>query len=302
MKLDRLMGILTVLLQNEQVTAPYLAEKFEVSRRTITRDIDALCQAGIPVVTRQGGGGGIGIAEGYKLDKRLLTYDELGSIVASLKGLGSVTGGTQVERTLDKLSAKHGDTMVSLQESIVIDLASNYKGSLTAKIGEIKAAIQGSQEVAFTYYSDRGEMRRRIEPYFIAFQWTSWYLFGFCLDRQDWRMFKLARLWDLQTLDRHFTPREIPPERRDFSARLTDHLRYTAIFEASEKYQVVDCYGPDAFTELPDGRIQAELFYTNKDFAVRWLLGFGSRVQVIDPPEMVAELREAIEKMRGVYT
>ena len=103
MKLDRLIGILTVLLQNERVTAPYLAEKFEVNRRTIGRDIDALCQAGIPIVTRQGTGGGISIADGFKLDKSVLTTDELSGIIAALKGIGSVSPQTNIERTLDKV-------------------------------------------------------------------------------------------------------------------------------------------------------------------------------------------------------
>src|SRR5215510_12130999 len=109
MKLDRLIGILTSLLQNDpghangRVTAPELAEKFEVSRRTIGRDIDTLCMAGIPVVTYQGSGGGISIADGFKLDKSVLTADELSGIIAALKGIGSVSQQPYIERTLDKL-------------------------------------------------------------------------------------------------------------------------------------------------------------------------------------------------------
>src|SRR5215469_11482825 len=103
MKLDRLLGILTVLLQNDRITAPELAEKFEVNRRTIGRDIDTLCRAGIPVVTHQGIGGGISIAEGFKLDKSILTSDELSGIIAALKGIGSVSDQSRIERTLDKL-------------------------------------------------------------------------------------------------------------------------------------------------------------------------------------------------------
>ena len=105
MKLDRLLGILTTLLQNDRMTAPELAEKFEVSRRTIGRDIDALCIAGIPVVTHQGIGGGISIAEGFKLDKSVLTADELSGMIAALKGIGSISPQSNIERTLDKLHA-----------------------------------------------------------------------------------------------------------------------------------------------------------------------------------------------------
>jgi len=105
LKLDRLLGILTVLLQNDRVTAPYLADKFEVNRRTIGRDIDALCQAGIPIITHQGTGGGISIADGFKLDKSVLTTDELSGIISALKGIGSVSEQSRIERTLDKLGA-----------------------------------------------------------------------------------------------------------------------------------------------------------------------------------------------------
>jgi len=120
LKFDRLLGILTVLLQNDRVTAPYLAGKFEVNRRTIGRDIDALCQAGIPVTTHQGAGGGISIAEGFKLDKSVLTTDELSGIIAAIKGLGSVSEQTQMERILDKLGAN------SEIQSIAKNILSGY--------------------------------------------------------------------------------------------------------------------------------------------------------------------------------
>jgi len=132
MKLNRLLGILTVLLQQDRVTAPYLAEKFEVNRRTIGRDIEAFCQAGIPIVTHQGTGGGISIAEGFKLEKSVLTAGELSGIIAALKGIGSVSEQSGIERTLDKLEA-NSEAVVSLTEPVVIDLASHYKGHLTEK-------------------------------------------------------------------------------------------------------------------------------------------------------------------------
>ena len=129
MKLDRLLGILTVLLQKDRVTAPELAEKFEVSRRTIGRDVDALCMAGIPVVSHQGSGGGISIADGFKLDKSVLTKEELSGIIAALKGIGSISTMSHTERVLDKLKA-NSDAVVSMREPIIIDLASHYKGQL----------------------------------------------------------------------------------------------------------------------------------------------------------------------------
>ena len=166
MKLDRLLGILTILLQNERVTAPRLAERFEVNRRTIGRDIDALCRTGIPVVTHQGAGGGISIAEGFKLDKSVLTADELSGIIAALKGIGSVSDRSNIKRTLDKLRV-NSDAVVSLREPVVIDLASYYKGQLTSKIETIKRAVLETRLIEFDYFYDKGESHRRIEPYFV---------------------------------------------------------------------------------------------------------------------------------------
>lgn len=300
MRFDRLIGILVTLLQNDRITAPTLAAKFEVSRRTISRDINALCQAGIPVVTQQGGHGGISIAEGYKLDKSVLTTNELASITAALKGLGTVAEKAQIERMLDKF-ALNKDTVVSLRESIVIDLASHYKGSLTEKIELLKQAIQNNRLVEFDYCSEKGDSHRRVEPYFIAFQWTAWYVLGFCLERQDWRLFKLTRLWNLAQQDVSFAPREIPPESRDFNARLTDHMKLVALFTPSSKYQLIETYGPHCFTEMEDGKLLLEIGYTNRRHTLSWLLSFGDKVRVLEPADMAREIHQIVKNIVADY-
>ena len=102
MKLDRLIGILSLLLQKERVTAPELAEQFEVSRRTIQRDIESLCRAGIPISTSQGTGGGISIMEGYRVDRTLLTAPEMQAILAGLRSLDSVSGTRRYAQLMEK--------------------------------------------------------------------------------------------------------------------------------------------------------------------------------------------------------
>lgn len=104
MKIDRMIGILSILLQKEKVTAPYLAEKFEVSRRTINRDIEALCMAGIPLVTETGANGGISIIENYKIDRALLTTSDMQAILAGLRSLDSVSGTNRYAQLMEKLS------------------------------------------------------------------------------------------------------------------------------------------------------------------------------------------------------
>jgi len=297
MKIDRLLGILTTLLQRDRVTAPYLAEKFEVNRRTIGRDIDALCRAGIPIVTHQGVGGGISIAEGYRLDKSVLTSDELSNIIAALKGIGSVSETSQIERALDKLGA---NAVVSMCEPIVIDLASFHKENLTQKIGLLKKAVREGLLVEFDYYYEKGMSRRRIEPYFVIFQWGTWYAFGFCIERLDFRLFKLGRLWEIVVCEERFSPREIPAEKRDFDRFIPDDKRLVALFDPREQYRLIETYGPDSYTETADGLL-LEIRFTHRDYVVTWLLGFGGNVKVLEPADVAEEIKAAAENILSLY-
>ncbi|MDR1736097.1 MAG: WYL domain-containing protein, partial [Oscillospiraceae bacterium] len=241
----------------------------------------------------------LSIAEGFKLDKSVLTVSELSGIVTALKGLGSVSDKSNIERTLDKLHAD-SDAMVSLRESVIIDLASHYKGQLTGKIELIKRAVLESRLIEFDYYYEKGESHRRIEPYFVVFQWSSWYVFGFCLERQDWRMFKLLRLWNLRLCDNKFVSREIPPERRDFGAGFPDDKRLVALFDKSERYKLIESYGMDCYTETADGLL-FEIGFTNRDYIASWLLGFCGRVKVLKPDYLAADIKAAAENILARY-
>jgi len=294
-----MIGILTVLLQNDRVSSPALAEKFEVSRRTISRDIDALCMAGIPIATHQGAGGGISIAEGFKLDKSVLTTGELADIIAALRGIGSVSEQSRIERTLDKLGA-NSDGVVSLSQPVVIDLASYYKGHLTAKIEVLKRAILDRQLIEFDYYYEKGESRRCIEPYLVVFQWTSWYIFGFCMERTDWRMFKLVRLWNLSVCDEKYAPREVPADRRDFNSHLTDDVKLAAVFDKSVKYQLIETYGLDCYHEAAEG-LFVEIGFTNRKHMLAWLLGFGEKVRVLEPVDIAEDIQTAAKNILMRY-
>lgn len=151
MKIDRLIGILSILLQKEIVTTPELAEHFEVSRRTISRDIDALCRAGIPIETRQGTHGGISIMKGFRIDRTLLTNSEMKDILAGLRSLDSVNGTNRYGQLMEKLSAGSSDFMTGGQ-SVLIDLSSWYRDSLAPKIEAIRRSIDSQTLLAFHYY------------------------------------------------------------------------------------------------------------------------------------------------------
>ena len=176
MKMDRLIGILSILLQRERVTAPELAEQFEVSRRTIQRDIEALGPAGIPIATTQGAGGGISIMEGYRVDRTVLTAPEMGAILA---GLGAWTASAAPAATpADGKALRGTGGLVSGGAHMLIDLSSWYKTSLPPKIELIQGTMEQRRVLRFVYYSPKGESARAIEPYYLVFHWSAWYVWG----------------------------------------------------------------------------------------------------------------------------
>ena len=168
MRTDRLLGILTTLLQNGAVTAPQLAEKFEVSRRTITRDIDALGRAGIPLVTTQGKGGGIAIAAGYRLEAALLTQDELQAILAGVKSLDGLLNSDHMAALAEKLGAGRRQVLEA-DDLFLIDLATYYKDDLAKKMALVQRAAREKHTLRFCYYYAKGENMREVEPYRLVF-------------------------------------------------------------------------------------------------------------------------------------
>jgi len=296
MKIDRLIGIITILLQHDKTTAPALAERFEVSRRTISRDIEDLCKAGIPVITTQGYGGGISIADGYKFDKSLFTKDELQTVFAGLRGMDSVSKHSILSSLLDKLSGK-GQRVVA-EDIIIVDLASHYQTSLTSKIELIKKAIWTKHILLFQYYYKKGEAKRRIEPYHLIFKWSSWYVFGFCLDRQAYRLFKLNRLWDLQIDEKTFLKREIPEEELSLDDYLTEgNIYLKAVFEESEKYRLIEEYGIDSYSIGEDKKLLFECTFASYENMREWIFSFGDKVSVLAPKELQDDRKKQAENI-----
>jgi len=216
-----------------------------------------------------------------------------------LKGIGSVSEQTGIERTLNKLGA-NTDAVVSLHEPVIIDLASYYKGDLTPKIESIKRAILDRRLIEFDYFYDKGESHRRIEPHFVIFQWTAWYVFGFCLERQDWRLFKLLRLWNLSVCDEHFALREIPLEKRDFNSHFSEAHKLVALFDKSVKHLLIEAYGLDCCHETADG-LYFEIGCDNRGYMVSWLLGFGDKVKVLEPSDIATEIQEIAKNILSRY-
>lgn len=300
MKIDRLIGILSVLLQQDMVTAPCLAERFEVSRRTINRDIEDLCRAGIPIVTMPGAGGGISIMENYKVDRTVFTTREMQDILAGLRSLDSISGTNQYGLLMEKLSAGGSDFMAGNQ-SVLIDLSSWYKADLAPKIEIIRAAIDGRQELEFLYFSPKKEGKRRIESYYLIFRWSSWYVWGWCILCRDFRLFKLNRMAELRLSGAGFEPRKVPLPDLKNERIFPGGIRVKAVFEPECKWRLVEEFGLDCFEEQEDGKLLFHADYTDQDNLISWLLTFGDRAELLEPENIRKELRELIEAMRKRY-
>ncbi len=295
MKIDRLIGILAVLQRQGQATMPYLARKFEVSRRTISRDIDALTRAGLPIVTRQGEGGGVSLMEGHAIDTTVFTREELTALLAGIGSLGSVLAAPDPAAIAGKLGGGQAD------DSIEIDLSSFYRDDLAMKIRLLRTAIRERRRVSFCYCSAQGEGMRRIEPQRIVYKWSDWYVFGFCMDRQDFRLFKLRRLWELSLLNEEFSPRAVPEEKKQLGSHMTDDWMTAAVYEPSARFRLIEEYGPSSFTVQEDGRLYAEWGFSSPEKAAEWFISFGDQVRVLAPDELVDRMRKTAARMMKLY-
>ncbi|MBP5553986.1 MAG: YafY family transcriptional regulator [Lachnospiraceae bacterium] len=294
MKIDRLIGILSILLQKEMVTAPELAEYFEVSRRTIGRDIDALSKAGIPIRTSQGIGGGISIMNGYRMDRTLLTSRDMQMILAGLRSLDSVSGSRYYGQLMEKIQAGSSE-LISGRDSILIDLSSWYKSSLAPKISTIQDAIENRHILKFYYYAPSGESNRSIEPYYVVFKWTSWYVYGWCRLRKDYRLFKLNRMDKVRETDIVFSCRSAPVPELGSDLAFPRNIILKALFEPDMKWRLVEEFGPGCYEEQDDGRLLLIRDYKDMENLTMWMLTFGSKVEVLEP----AELRENLVAIAG---
>lgn len=299
MKIDRMIGILSILLQQEKVTAPYLAEKFEVSRRTISRDIEALCMAGIPLVTEPGQNGGVSIMEGYSIDRTVLSTSDMQAILSGLRSLDSVSGTNRYAQLMEKLQAGASNLLTG-NTHILIDLSSWYKASLSPKIELLHNAILSGRKVSFDYFAPKGESKRTIEPYYLIFQWSSWYLWGWCDKREDFRLFKLGRMINLQMRET-FEKRDA--RHPDLSSQRVFPPLYQvkAKIQPEYKWRLIEEYGPESFTIQPDGTLLFSFAFTDKTNIIGWIASFGAGAELLEPWELRKEVLVFAEGIRKKY-
>jgi predicted DNA-binding transcriptional regulator YafY len=210
MKVDRLLGIVMYLLNRQVVSASDLADKFEVSVRTIQRDIDSLTLAGIPIYAKQGPSGGYAIMESFKLSNQIMNMDDFFYIIKSLKSLSSAYENEKINTALEKIMSVFPDhknnKLEKRDQQFLVDLSVLRESEqIDNYLPLIHEAINDNQVIEFDYTnSNNYKTTRKVEPLSITFKWYAWYLFAFCQLREDYRLFRVSRIRNLILTDKSF--------------------------------------------------------------------------------------------------
>lgn len=297
MKDNRLFRILYYILEKGKVTASELADKFEVSVRTIYRDIDSISSAGIPIYALQGKGGGIEIDENFVLSKSLLSEDEKRQIMSALQGLDNTTKQYENE-LLTKLSALF---KMKSTNWIEVDFNNWQNNKLYEKtFNGIKSAILSKNIISFTYFSsNEKETNRSVKPVRLLFKSQDWYLYALCLIRNDFRYFKLSRIKNLEIHTEKFDDsfedvilkKEVPHEN-------TVHIKVK--FDYKVAFRVYDELNGE-ITEDNDGNLFTEIEIPNDYNLYNYIFSFGDGVEVLEPEEVRVQIKKMINKMADKY-
>lgn len=297
MKDNRLFRILYYILEKGKVTASELADKFEVSVRTIYRDIDSISSAGIPIYALQGKGGGIEIAEDFVLSKSLLSENEKQQIMSALQGVDNTTIQRENE-LLTKLSALFKMKNTSWIE---VDFNNWQNNKMYEKtFDDIKSAILSKNIILFTYFSsNEKETSRRVKPVRLLFKSQDWYLYAFCLLRNDFRYFKLSRIKNLETHTEKFDDNfEDVVLKKEMPNENTVHIKVK--FDRKVAFMVYDELNGEII-EDSDGNLYTEIEVPNDYNLYNYIFSFGDGAEVLEPKEIRMQIKEMINKMAEKY-
>lgn len=292
MQTQRLFEIVYLLLDKKQMTAQALAEHFEVSVRTIYRDIDRLSQAGVPLYTKQGQNGGITILEGFKLNKSLLDREEQQRILTALESLAAT--GLNEQALLERLSRFFACSADWIKVDYIAWGEEN-KGLFE----QLKEAAMKQQTLTFDYYNSNGEYsHRKAAALRLIFKSRSWYLQGYCYERNDYRLFKLKRMQKVVLLAEYgeFDVPDIDFERPSFA-----QTEIVLKIKSTAAWRIYDEFTPAEITVLDDG----DFLIHSKRPIDRWLLGyilsFGELAEILAPKTLRQNLVAELEKMQRIY-
>lgn len=308
MKIDRLVSIIMILLEKERVGARALAEQFEVSPRTIYRDIDSINMAGIPVRATPGVGGGFEIMRQYKLDKKVFSTADLSAILMGLTSLSGMVREEELVNALAKVKSfvpaeRAGDIELRASQ-IQIDL-SRWMGNrnIQPTLETIKAAMQESRLLSFEYADRHGnKTARTAEPCQLVLKSSQWYWQGYCHTRKDFRLFKISRISKLEMLPQQFEPRACPKPQLDFDDMLEKlQMEVTIRIHRSVMDRVLEFCAFEDLVADGDAHYLVRLPFIENDYYYHFLLGFGDKCECLEPPQVRREMRRRIQAMAARY-
>ena len=308
MKVDRLVSIIMTLLDKERIGAQELADTFEVSPRTIYRDIEAINMAGIPIRSIPGVGGGFEIMPDYKLDKTVFSTADLSAILMGLSSLSSVVRGGELANALEKVKsfipAEKAKDIEIKSNQICIDLSS-WTGNRTIRpyVKIIQAALQNHTLLSFAYTAHHGKKTiRTVEPYQLVLKGSRWYFQGYCRTRNDFRLFRVSRMSELQMKRETFIPRDFQKPILDFEeiaeAMQTDiKIRiHQSVLDRVLEYCPYDRFVPD-----DDAYYIVNFPFIENEYHYDILLGFGDKCECLEPLHIRAEMKRKIQNMAAIY-
>lgn len=308
MKIDRLISIIMLLLQYKKISATKLAKMFEVTPRTIYRDVEAISLAGIPIVSYPGVNGGISIMEGYKIEKKLFTLSDISTLLIGLGGIHSTMSSEEILNAMAKLKG-----LVPEDQIRDIELKSNQiaidhtpwfgNKNLTLNVEEIRNAINDNRFISFKY-SDRTseKSQRKIEPYRLVLKNSNWYVQGYCTTRKDFRIFRLSRISSLKLLKETFLPREFDYESLDISFRTRKKIATVKLLvDESLRETMLEFCGEDKLESCGNNKFIAYFPFADDDYWYNTLIHFGDKCECLEPENVRLEVIRRIENLLNIY-
>lgn len=298
MQESRLFKIVYYLLENSRVTANELAEKFEVSVRTIYRDIDRLSGAGIPVYCTKGKGGGIFLLENYVLNKEIVSKEEQFAILSSLQGLSAILP-NQEREVIKKLNAIFKNDLIDWIEFDFSCWGSRKDDN--EKFEKLKNSILNKKIISFVYINSKGEKNHRtVKPLKIHFKFRAWYLQAFCMYRNELRFFKINRISNLdikeEEFDDDFVLQNIDIDSNDFKLS-----KIKLKFSKKVEYRVYDEFDINTIVNIDDDFIIIEVAMPQDNWLIGYLMSFCGNVEIIEPKELKIEFKNALNTMYEKY-
>ncbi len=308
MKIDRLVSIIMILLEKERIGAQELADMFEVSPRTIYRDIDTINMAGIPVCSVPGVGGGFEIMKKYKIDKKVFSTADLSAILMGLSNLSTMMRGDELVNALAKVKsfipADRAKDIEIRANQVYIDLSPwmGYR-NIQPYLEIIKTALQESKLLTFEYSDRYGNKTTRIsEPYQLVLKNSNWYLQGYCLKRNDFRLFKISRLSNLQIQEVFFMPREYQNPQLDFTDIIaTEQTKIKIRIHKSIMDRVLDFCAYDHFSPEGNEHYIVSFPFIENDYYYNILFSFGNKCECIEPLHIRSEMKRRINNIAALY-